>query len=386
VTARRTGSQVTLTQQRFAYLGGEAAERWSIPVRARVEGDGWAETRSLLLADTTITTEVPADARVVLDAGGEGFYRVAYPPEWRAELLASGALRPLERFSIVDDCWAAVVAGRSPATEILELAEQLRDEDDLVVWRVLLSVLRGVARLVDGDTLAQFRELAGEVLTPVSARLGWVPGSGDDARTRQMRGIVLDALGTLVEDVGVIGRARETYQTDGADPDVAAASVAIVASAGDGAAFDDFIARADSASTPQEQLRFLYALGGFPTEALVLRAVDLALSDGVRPQNGPFLVQRALRNREHGPAAWVAVRDRWDDVRGRFSASLVPRLLEGVTWLVDDASMADVPRFLSAHPIPEGARVIAQHLERQRIHRAMVDRERARLTAALRGA
>jgi hypothetical protein len=82
----------------------------------------------------------------------------------------------------------------------------------------------------------------------------------------------------------------------------------------------------------------------------------------------------------------VAVRDRWDDVRGRFSASLVPRLLEGVTWLVDDASMADVPRFLSAHPIPEGARVIAQHLERQRIHRAMVDRERARLTAALLGA
>ena len=140
-----------------------------------------------------------------------------------------------------------------------------------------------------------------------------------------------------------------------------------------------------AAATPQEQLRFLYALGTFPTEELVLGAVDLALSDAVRPQNGPFLVQRALRNRPHGAAAWVRVRDRWTEVRARFSSSLVSRLLEGVTWLVDDASLADVPRFLDANPVPEGARVIAQHLERQRVHRALVDRERDRLSAVLLG-
>jgi hypothetical protein len=127
----------------------------------------------------------------------------------------------------------------------------------------------------------------------------------------------------------------------------------------------------------------LYALGTFPTEELVLRAVDLALSDAVRPQNGPFVLQRALRSRRHGPAAWVRVRDRWTEVRDRFSSSLVPRILEGTTWLVDDASFADVPRFLEANPVRESARVVAQHLERQRVHRAVVDRERDRLSAAL---
>ena len=141
--------------------------------------------------------------------------------------------------------------------------------------------------------------------------------------------------------------------------------------------------RAQTAPTPQEQLRYLYALGAFPTEELVLRAAELALSDAIRAQNGPFVLQRALRHREHGPAAWVFVRDRWDDIRGRFSASLIPRLLDGITWLVDDASVADVPRFLAEHPVPEGTRVIAQHLERQRVHRALVDRERDRLSAAL---
>ena len=70
-------------------------------------------------------------------------------------------------------------------------------------------------------------------------------------------------------------------------------------------------------------------------------------------------------------------------MRSRFSGSLVPRLLDGVTWLVDDASLADVPRFLEANPVPEGARVIAQHLERQRVHVSAVARERERLSAAL---
>ena len=107
------------------------------------------------------------------------------------------------------------------------------------------------------------------------------------------------------------------------------------------------------------------------------------MSDAVRPQNGPFVIQRALRNREQGPAVWAFVRDNWDDVRARFSGSLIPRLLDGITWLVDDASAADVPQFLAEHPVPEGARVIAQHLERQRVHRSAVDRERARLSASL---
>ena len=69
----------------------------------------------------------------------------------------------------------------------------------------------------------------------------------------------------------------------------------------------------------------------------MLRAADLALSDAIRAQNGPFVVQRALRNREHGAAVWAFVRDNWDRVTARFSPSLIPRVIEGTTWLVDDA-------------------------------------------------
>ena len=386
VAADRSDDRITLSQQRFAYQDASTAtEQWSIPVRARVISDGASETRSLLLAEKATTLDVPTGALVVLDAGGEGFYRVAYPPEWRAQLLAAGALEPLERFSLVDDLWAAVLAGKTPAAEVLALARGLRDEDDLVVWRALVGVLRGLSRVVEGDALARLQADVLKILEPTLGRLGWTPNAGEDARVRQLRGVVLDAVGTLAVDPSVIGRARETYGAGTTDPDVAAACVSIVASVGDADVFTDFAACADRATTPQEQLRYLYSIGTFPTEDLVLRAAEYAMSDAVRPQNGPFVLQRALRNREHGPAVWAFVRDHWDDVRARFSGSLIPRLLDGITWLVDDASIVDVPGFLAEHPVPEGTRVIAQHLERQRLHRALVERERARLSAALLG-
>jgi puromycin-sensitive aminopeptidase len=339
----------------------------------------------LLLDGDQTSLTVPAGALVVLDAGGEGFYRVSYPRPWRDRLLDAGVLSALERFSLVDDLWAAVLAGKAGAEEVIALARQLRDEDDLVVWRVLVSVLRATARLVEGDALTRLRAEIADVLAPMASRLGPRTAADDDARTRQMRGVILDALGTLVEDPTTVAFAREQFANRAGDPDVMSAAVAIVASVGASDTFDEFVQRSSDATTPQEQLRYLYALGGFPTEELVLRAAQYAMSDAVRPQNGPFLIQRALRSREHGPAVWAFVRDHWDEVRTRFSGSLVPRIIDGVTWLVDDASLTDVPRFLADHPVPEGARVIAQHLERQRVHRATVDRERERLSAALLG-
>jgi puromycin-sensitive aminopeptidase len=374
-----------ITQRRFAYAGaGDGA--WAVPLLVRVHHDGRAETRSLLVAGGTAPLDVPDGALVVLNAGGEGFYRVAYPPAWRDRLLDAGVLEPLERFAIVDDLWAAVLAGTAAAEDFLACARRFHGEPELVVWRVLAAHLRSAGRLVDGDALTRYRDEVGAIARPVLDRLGWEPRPGDGERARQLRGVVIALLGGFAGDGEVVARARRILgEPAGTDADVVAASVSVVASAGGAGDFDEFVGRSRAAPNPQEQLRYLYALGEFPEHDLVQRACALALTDAVRPQNVPFLLQRALRNRDHGPAAWRFVRDHWDELRGRLSGALVARMLEGATWLVDDASVADVPAFLGEHPVPEASRTIAQHLDRLRVHRAAVDRERDRLARALLG-
>src|SRR4029079_12055769 len=166
----------------------------------------------------------------------------------------------------------------------------------------------------------------------------------------------------------------------GGDADLESACVSVVAGAGTPDDFDRYVHQATTADNPQVQLRYLYALGEFPEESLVLRATELALSDAVRSQNGPFLVQRAVRQRDNGPAAWAFVRDHGDAITSRYSHTLIPRLLEGTNWLVEGNTRADVTSFIESHPVKAGTRTVAQHLERLKVNRATVERERERFS------
>jgi puromycin-sensitive aminopeptidase len=373
-----------LEQRRFSYAGvdGDHGEQWVLPVLARIHTGAQAETRSLLCDAKSMPLDVPEGALVVLNAGGEGFYRVAYPRAWRDSLLDAGVLEPLERFAVVDDLWASVLAGDATAAEFLECARRFANETDPVVWRAVIGHLRAAARLVDGDALERMRGEIATIVGPTMKRLGR-DGRSDDERTRQLRGLLINVLGSNAADPETIALAREVFDRGGADADVQAAAISVVASNGTADDFDEFIVRSKATANPQEQLRYLYSLGDFPSEELVLRAAELALSDEVRAQNGPFVVQRALRNREHGPAVWAFVRDNWQRALTRFSPSLIPRVIEGTTWLVEDAVANDVTSFVASHPLPSGGRTIAQHMERLAVHRATVARERERFSAAL---
>jgi puromycin-sensitive aminopeptidase len=375
-----------IAQRRFVYDSNGGNEVYGVPVLARVHDNGHEETRSLLLEHEPIALDAPDGALVVLNAGGEGFYRVAYPPEWRDRLLDAGVLRPLERFALLDDLWALVLAGEATAEEFLACARRFGGERELVVWRILATRLQSAGRLLEGDALDRYRTVVAGIVAPTLDELGWDVRAADDERIRQLRGVVIAIAGAFAADPAVIGRAREVVERpDALDADVEAASIAVVASHGSVDDFTSFVELSATSDTPQAQLRYLSSLGDFPAEDLVLRSCELALSDQVRAQNSPFVLHRALRNRDHGAAAWAFVRDHWDEIRGRLSGSLVSRVLEGMTWRVDDASFADIPAFLDAHPVPEAARTIAQHIDRLRVHRAAVDRERRRFAATLLG-
>src|SRR6185369_3116298 len=98
--------------------------------------------------------------------GGEGFYRVVYPAPWRDRLLDANVLEPLERFALVDDLWAAVLAGDATAAEFLSCARRFADESDPVVWRAVVGHLRASARLVEGDALEQMRAEIATIVRP----------------------------------------------------------------------------------------------------------------------------------------------------------------------------------------------------------------------------
>ena len=92
-----------------------AQQRWAIPVRARVHDGGSADRHDLAARrrqrrrSTSRPTRWWCSTRAARASTACPTRR-----EWRDRLLDAGVLEPLERFSLVDDLWAAVLAGEAP--------------------------------------------------------------------------------------------------------------------------------------------------------------------------------------------------------------------------------------------------------------------------------
>jgi hypothetical protein len=195
----------------------------------------------------------------------------------------------------------------------------------------------------------------------------------------------LRALGTLGGDPDIRTRVHDlhrSYLTDrsAVHPDLMAAVVAIEAWYGDATVYEEFLGRYRSASTPQEEVRYLFSLASFPSAELLARTLELAITE-VRTQNAPFLVSGGLANRRVGPLAWEWLKAHWDETITLFPHNTTSRMLEGVTALTAPEVSSDVLAFMADHPVPYAKLLIEQILERLQLNTDFRQREASRLAA-----
>lgn len=388
------GKQVTFTQERFGYDGGDPApsQTWSIPLRYRWKPVG-AEpiTERVLIDDDSVTIELGAEADwLIANAEGASFVRTAYPADTLEQLAddAQETLHAVERYALVDDAWATVLAGRLSASQFLSILELMTTESDRSVWQRIIGGYSSIDRLVSGEAGEVFAENVHDAISPALAGLGLTPLPADTDRDRQLRGDLIRAMGTLAGDLEIQEEAKRTMSVVKRDPAlvdaaIAAAALDVVASIGDQADFDDFRAAMASAVTPQEEVRYLYALADFPDHALLTDLEADILAGNIRSQNVAFWVRRGLTNRVAGREVWAFMTNHWAELLEMLPSNSVVRMVDGLTSLTEAGDVEAAAEFFAANPVPSGAKTLDQILERQRVGAALRDRESARLTHLL---
>jgi puromycin-sensitive aminopeptidase len=369
---------IRVDQRRFLADGAHDTTTWDVPLRVRALG---AEERSVLVPAAGVDVDGAVDgSAVVVNAGASSFVRVRYDDELLGRLTAGLAdVSPLERYGLVDDFWAAVTSGASDASAFLRFVSSFSDEDDLAVWQVVLQGLGWCDRFVEGETRERFRAMVRRLLEPTMTRLGWEAREDDPDLVRAVRGAVLQGLGVLGADPNAEAAAREFEGEARAgkpvDPALAAAAVNVVASSGSAEDYGRFWDAYEDAPTPQEQLRYLFALPSFSDPDLLDRTLEAARSGAIRTQNAPFVLAYATVHRELGPRAWSFLKANWDELAAAFPTSLTIRMVDGVRFLSRGDEVVDAAGFFASHPIPQSAKNLEQTLERQRVAAAL--RERA---------
>jgi len=379
------GSAVELRQQRFSFSTGDDADAtvWAIPVAVSMGAD----TTTVLLDDPgPITLPLPdPSAVVVVNAGGHGFFRVAYDDELRSRLTGHvlAELSTLERYGLLDDAWAATIAGRLDATSLLEFVSGFGDERELGVWQMIGIILRGLGRLVDGDALVAYRTRVRDLVGPALTELG-DPTDGESDLVGKLRGLLTSLHGSLARDADTIARCRHLFAVASADPasvdpELTAAATGVVAVTGDAADYETMVRGFENGSTPQEQLRHLYALADFDSPQLVERTCEYVLTGRVKSQNAPFVLRMAMAHPRHGQQVWRFIREHWTEINERFPSNTIVRMIDSVKFLDTPDMVADVTGFFADHPIEQALPTQRQILERQSVNASLRARDGAAL-------
>ena len=139
------------------------------------------------------------------------------------------------------------------------------------------------------------------------------------------------------------------------------------------------------ATTPQDEVRYLHALGEFSDPALLQQSIDLVFStrSGLRTPPTSWLASwrtgRGLR------LAWEAIEQHWDEMVTRWPPNTAHRMLESLPSLVaaGDEVAQRAFAWLDAHPLGTGERKVVQARERLRVNLAFSADVAGQLAAVL---
>jgi len=367
---------------------GKTAQRWRLPVIARVAG---AASVTTLVADGKAELILTGCGPVVVNAGQTGYFRTWYGPAPRSALKdAFNALDAIDQLGLMGDLWAFAFAGQLPMSDPLELVSRTPVDADPTLWGSIAEHLADVDSYYRGEPARQaaWRSYAIARLAPVLARFGWQQRTDEPPPVTVLRTDLIETLGNL-GDEATIAEARRRYAARESDPAAYPPALrkvilAVIARQADAATWDALRASARNERSPVLKDNMYHFLASARDESLAQRALDLAISDEPGATIASAMVSDVAE--EHPDLAFDFALANLDRLNVRVSESMRPRFYPGLATTSNDPSMVDkIDRFAKAS-IPAGSRQSADRAMAQVGFRASVVRQRLpEIDAWLRG-
>ncbi len=383
-----------IVQKKFSMTdGGLSAEDsktiWSIPITVCTRREPDAEKMVYLLDERSgqITIEnVDADDWIKVNVNSVGFYHVLYESGHLQELLPaveSKTLSSLDRWSLQNDLFALVQAGRAATVDALKLMKSFVNEDDYTVWAAVDNAFERLdVILTNANDQSRLHAFGRELLQNIYANVGWMPSSPNEPHSRTLlRSLVIHRLGAF-GDENVISEALKHFDAhvNGSSTlaaDLRSAVYRTVMHSNRKDIFDALLKIFRATDMNEEKTRIASALGCVQDQSLIERVLEFAMSSEIRSQDTRY-VTTSLSNSMNGRnAMWSHFKSNFAEYRRRYEGSvsfgdMVKSIIQN---FATDAMATEVEEFFDVNPIPGTERSVKQAVETIRIQAKWLDRD-----------
>ncbi len=378
ITASISGSTLTVSQEPFAYLSrtedskGSIGDSWLVPLNIRIGN----ETKAALLTDKVLEIDLGEEGDdLFVNAGGSGVYRTRYEGSLRDSVVSRyNTYSVLERFNLVSDAWALVLAEKESLQHFAKLLRSSKSERDPNVLRIMYSTISLMHRISNEDQKVAVKDLCTEIFTPIIEELH-LEEDDEPEEISLARAITFEALGVIARDREVTIKAQDLFRLDisgvsNLPPNLANPVLRIVATQGDDSDFAFMLDRYRNPRDPQDRLRNLYAITSFRSPTLSLKVAEMCKSE-IRIQDAFIVLANLVANPHTGDKVISFIFDNYEQLSERFPDRARSSMFRTVSLLCGETSSKLAPnvfQFFDEHPMPTGRRTLSQQLERYRLN------------------
>jgi len=312
VIASRSDTRLILQQRRFTYLTGSDASLWPIPLLIRVfEADGTSRLITEMMPEQTMEIEIGAEAvGYKINDGQTGFYRVAYDDpqnfDTLCRLVGRKKLPAVDRWGIENDIYALVKSRQYGIEQYLQVLTEYRAEAHPLVLTAIFGHLSELFLLLNPAAGEKVASLARPWISETVNRLGIMPADKEPHGILRLRRQALrlaaffDISEILTPGVEAFGKLMDGQALH---PDIRQAIMQVGAWAAGESAYNWLVRQLTSASSEQERINALSALGCFSEVGQTEKALDYILTK--TPDRNKFIPVAAMaQNPSAVPLMW----------------------------------------------------------------------------------
>ncbi len=370
IKASIKGDVISLEQEKFKFIADKKPDSWFVPIQIQLSKEKVSSVIELQGKQTKHSLSPDRDF-VKLNAGQFGYYRSAYDPSLLARLLLAARdqkLDTVDRLGLVNDLLSLAKGGFSSTDVFLEAIQIIGEtEDSYVVWSGISEGLGAIHNLLEVKEKEQFASLVRPLYTRLINKLGWQPQKGETTAHSLLRAVAIRAAG-MYNDSTAAKKSKELFAAHLKGkhifPDLRLAVYATAAASGGKKEWDQLRKLYSEAEMNEERLRLGYAMTNVQDTKLAEQTAKFILSDAVRLQDQPLLVNVGFMNPTLRPMLWNQMQKNWDQLMQKFSrGNLLGHLISGLGYFSTEKDFKQISQFFKTHK-PTGAELkVKQMLE-----------------------